>query len=215
MSSSLYKRGLCAGIKARGVLATKYPVSVSTHFSGNQNGEKRSSTNLQRKEVSPRFLRRIANAQVIIANPSQKFRIGTLPIEGPLAYQRLKKCLGIPSETWATLPRTGAQERAVHKANVCECTLLPYALRGSRLSVFTALFLFTRHGETQRQKKANGQACVPLAQAKNNNQGKTFNEPTETPLQAYAGALPKQSIGRPKYDPKANGQSPRQHLTDD
>ena len=98
LSVNLYKRGLCAGIKAGAVPATKHPVSVLPHFSDSQWAEKRSSTNPQRKKVSPRFLRRIGDGFVRAGNPSEKLRLGTLPIEEALAHQPCAEYTASPSE---------------------------------------------------------------------------------------------------------------------
>ena len=149
------------------------------------------------KKFKPHFFRRIGVGTSSVGNPSEKLRIGTLPIEESLAHERSEMHLVSPSETCTTLSRTGALARAVHKANVCECTFLPYALRGGWLSAFTPPSL-SKCKSPKAESRERPDLCAS-GTGKEKQPGQSPADPAE------AGSTPKRKA---QPDPTRSG-SPR------
>ncbi|MCE7996340.1 MAG: hypothetical protein HEP71_30455 [Roseivirga sp.] len=184
------------------------------------------STNLnqQPKKITPPFLRRIGDDFLCAGNPLEKWRIGTLPTEEALAYYRSEKHHSTPSEICTIPSRSGALARAVHKANVCECTFLPYALRGGWLSAFTPPFCSLGQGEAQSftcfrqgrkapqengqrpQKNSQGKAwLIPLKREAPQKRKPQALQPAQDRPEARNGAKPPtslpQRLSRPMQEP--------------
>ena len=157
------------------------------------------------ERFSPRFFGRIGRVELSVGNPSEKLRIGTLPIEESLAQRDSEMHTVSPSEICTTFSRTGALARAVHKVISAQSARLAYALRGGWLSAFTPPFGSLGQGEAQRKRRKRPEAAEKKNQRsptcpgspRSSKSGKNSFQPAKTPVQADAGALPKQSTGRP------------------
>jgi hypothetical protein len=102
MSTNLYKRCLCAGIKVCARSDRSTTVSKRPHFSDCQRVEKRGRDSAQRLWVSPQFSGMIGVA-LCAGNPSRKMRLGTLTIEEALAHERCTGYRAISSEITASV----------------------------------------------------------------------------------------------------------------
>jgi hypothetical protein len=131
-----------------------------------------------------------------VGNPSEKLRIGTLPIEESLAHKSSEMHSVSPSETCTTFSRTGALARAVHKANKCANARVCLMLCGAAGYRHLRLLPFHSAGAKPKRETTNGQTCVPLAQAKKSSQGKA----RLIPLKREAPQKRKTDPSRPVQD---------------